>query len=177
MGRRATASVAAMSVAAALTVAGSAAEVRPAPFSLTERQAQEVGVFAGFVDAFNRRELRRALGYLTIDASVTDCDYRHVRTVQITGKPALTRWLSQRFADRDMLRLGRVYNENADQPTGVLAVDFSRRASNTLRGLGFPDGVKPQLTAKVIFARTAGARIVRFSNGPLGGSAEPCRPE
>jgi hypothetical protein len=86
------------------------------------------------------------------------------------------RWLNQRFADRDYLQVGRVYNENPETPTGGLGVEFSRRTSKTLRALGFPNGIKPQLSAKVRLTSVGVSRIAVFANGPVGGSQDSCRP-
>jgi hypothetical protein len=143
---------------------------------LTGRQAQEVGVVAGFLGAFNRRQLQKSLTYLSADPTVSDCDYRRMRAVQVSGKRSVKRWLNQRFADRDYLQVGRVYNENPETPTGGLGVEFSRRTSKTLRALGFPNGIKPQLSAKVRLTSVGVSRIAVFANGPVGGSQDSCRP-
>jgi hypothetical protein len=149
----------------------------PKTFTLTGRQAAEVSVVSGFLGAFNRRQLQRSLAYLSVDPTVSDCDYRQVRAVQVSGTRSVERWLKQRFADRDYLQVGRVYNENPEMPTGVLGVEFSRRTSKTLRALGFPNGIKPQLSAKVRITRGGIPRIAVFANGPVGGSQESCRPK
>ncbi len=131
----------------------------------------------GFVDAFNRRQLQRALGYLAPGVQVTDCDYKRIKVVEVTGKTTAKIWLTRRFADRDTLLLSRVHNDNADQPTGVLAIEWARRRSNTLRSLGYPTGITPTLAAKVVFTTTGQPLIARFANGPFGGSLDACRPQ
>lgn len=40
------------------------------------------------------------------------------------------------------------------------AVEYSRRTSNTLRALGFPHGIRPQLASKIVFTRLGWVRIV-----------------
>jgi hypothetical protein len=149
----------------------------PTTFTLSARQAEEVSVAVRFVQAFNQRQLRAALALLTRSADVSDCDYRRVRAIEMRGRSQVTRWLRQRFRDRDDLQVARISNANPEQPTGVVAIDWARRTSNTLRSLGFPTGIKPQLGAKVIFTTTTPIRISRFANGPVGGSPELCRPQ
>jgi hypothetical protein len=149
----------------------------PTTFTLSARQAEEVSVAVRFIDAFNRRQLRAALALLTPTVDVSDCDYRRVRATAVRGRRQVTTWLRQRFGDRDHLEVARIWNTNPEQPSGVVGVGWARRASNTLRALGFPAGIKPQLGAKVVFATTKPVRISRFANGPVGGSPESCRPQ
>lgn len=148
----------------------------PTTFTLSARQAEEVSVTVRFVGAFNQRQLRAALALLTRSADVSDCDYRRVRATEARGRSQVTKWLRQRFRDRDHLQVARIWNANPEQPTGVVAIDWAKRTSNTLRSLGFPTGIKPQLGAKVVFTTTRPVRISRFANGPVGGSPESCRP-
>ena len=73
--------------------------------------------------------------------------------------------------------LESVRNENPDPSTGahVVAVAYARRTSDTLRALGFPNGINPQAATKVVFTATDD-RIRAFANGPFGGPSELCRP-
>jgi len=75
------------------------------------------------------------------------------------------------------LVLESVRNENPDPSTGahVVAVAYARRTSDTLRALGFPNGINPQAATKVVFTATDD-RIRAFANGPFGGPSELCRP-
>jgi hypothetical protein len=147
----------------------------PTTFTLNARQAEEVSAAVQFMDAFNRRQLRAALALLTRSVDVSDCDFRRVRATEARGRRQVTKWLRQRFRDRDHLEVARMWNANPEQPSGVVAIDWARRTSNTLRSLGFPAGIKPQLGAKVVFTTTRPVRISRFANGPIGGSQELCR--
>jgi hypothetical protein len=149
----------------------------PATFTLTARQASEVSVVVRFISAFNGRHLRAALALVTPSIGVSDCDYRRVAATEARGRLQVAAWLRLRFRDRDQLTVARISNANPDQPSGVVAVDWAKRTSNTLRSLGFPAGIKPQLSAKVVFATTAPVRISRFANGPVGGSPSLCRPQ
>jgi hypothetical protein len=149
----------------------------PVTFSLSARQALEVSVVVRFVSAFNLRQLRAALALVTPDADVSDCDFRRVAATEARGRVAVRAWLRQRFRDRDQLTVERISNENAEQPSGVVAVDWAKRKSKTLTYLGFPGGIKPQLSAKIVFSTTPPVRISRFANGPSGGSVSVCRPQ
>jgi len=147
------------------------------PYELSELQAQEVRLTVQFINAFNTRKLRPALAVFAPGAGVSDCDYRRVRAVQFLGKKQIAAWLRRRFTDRDHLGVARIFNENPAAPAGAVGVDYRSRTNRTLRALGFPRGIKPQLGSKVRF--TLGRRpllIEAFANGPLGGSREFCRP-
>ncbi len=164
------------------SVSGTAGQSRtnlqpPTTFTLTARQASEVSVVVRFISAFNGRQLRAALALATPSIDVSDCDYRRVAATEARGQREVATWLRQRFRDRDHLTVAHIWNENPDQPSGVVAVDWAKRTSNTLRSLGFPAGIKPQLSAKVVFTTTGPVRISRFANGPVGGSPSTCRPQ
>ena len=178
MRRRWTVAAAALGALAAIGTAGSASSPpRPAPFSVTRYQAAEVSVVVRFLDAFNARQLQVALGVFQPSANVGDCDYRNVRAVNVHGRREIARWLRQRFADHDRLIASRIVNENPAQPEGVVLVEYARRTSDTLRALGFPNGIEPQGATKVVFTRAIPPRMLVFGNGPGAGPPEPlCRP-
>ena len=136
-----------------------------------------VATLVAFLDAYNAGRVDAALALLTADVSVSDCDYRAVGVTFANGTEAARRWLLDRAADHDQLVLESIRNENPDPTTGshVVAVAFTRRTSDTLRSLGFPNGIAPGLADKVVFTGTDD-RIRGFANGPGGGSAEFCRP-
>lgn len=142
-------------------------------FRLTGDQAREVSILVSFVSAFNNASLREALSLLTENVNVSDCDYQHRVAVQFNGQAEAEAWLRQRFSDHDQLRIESIADENPQQRLGVLGVSWARRTSDTLRLLGFGDGIKPQSGAKVIFMD---ARIWRFAMGPVGGQASLCNP-
>jgi hypothetical protein len=157
----------------------------PTTFSLTARQAEEVRVVTEFVEAFNERRLATALALFTSSreyvrfVSASDCDYRRVVAVGFLGRSGVRTWLRRRFADRDHLTLETVYDENPEQPLGVVLLTYSRRTSRTLAALGFPRGIRPQLATKVGFTPRGPVRMTTFANGPLGGSdphPRECRP-
>jgi hypothetical protein len=147
----------------------------PATYSLTARQAAEVSAAVRFIAAFNQRSMRLALALLAQDVAISDCDYRHVRTIEFIGRTAAKTWLQQRFRDRDNLDIGQVFNDNPAQLTGGLGIDYARRTSKTLRALGFPRGFKPRLVTKVAFTPSKPIRIRTFALGALGGPPELCR--
>jgi hypothetical protein len=107
-------------------------------------------------------------------AVVSDCDYRKVEDVDFHGRIEITGWLRARMADHDHLMVGRIYDENPEQPVGVVGVEYQRRTSDTLRALGFASGIRPKVATKVVF--TPDGHFQRFANGPFGGPSEVCRP-
>jgi hypothetical protein len=176
MARIAVGAVGLLATAAVATAHGSGGASRPAPYSLVGRQAQEVAVATRFVNAFNAHNLRQALATFAPNARGSDCDYRHVQVVLFNGRREIATWLRNRFADDDHLGIARLWNGNAAQPLGVLVADWAIRKSRTLRQLGFPHGIVPQLSAKVVFTRGFPPRIIAFGNGPGGGDPSVCRP-
>jgi limonene-1,2-epoxide hydrolase len=177
MSRIAVGAVGLLATAAVATAHSSGRGTQPAPYSLGARQAQEVAVTIRFINAFNAHKLEQALATFAPDAGGSDCSYRPVQVVRFRGKREIAAWLRKRFADDDRLGAGRVLNENAAQPVGVLAVEWAKRKSKTLRRLGVPQGIVPALGAKVIFTRgSSSPRIRVFSNGPGGADPNLCRP-
>jgi hypothetical protein len=157
-------------VTPAPTTPATTTEQAPGVFSVSAAQAQEVAVVVPFLRASNAGRLRQALALLAADPNVSDCDYRAAEGVQFKGRAAVAGWLRQRSADHDRLQLARIFDQNPDQPVGVVGVEYQRRTSDTLRALGFRTGITPQ-TTKVVF--TADHRIQWFVSG---GSSGSCRP-
>lgn len=143
-------------------------------FSVDAQQAHAVATVMNMIQAYNAGRLAETLAFFDESIGYSDCDYRLVRTMSGRGKDEATQWLQRQFAVHDQLTVHRIENTN---PTGgpVVAVTYARRTSDTLRALGFPDGIEPQLATKVVFTQTRD-RIGAFANGPYGGSAELCRP-
>ena len=128
------------------------------------------------IDAYNSGRLDQIQPLLEDGISWSDCDYKTVALVALVGKTQVVGYLRQRFADHDQFTVADVWNQNPDADGAqTVAVDYSRRSSDTIRALGFPGGIRPTLATKVIFDST-GDRIRGFSNGPGGGSTEVCRP-
>jgi hypothetical protein len=170
--------VGAAALAATATVAvahGSGGPARPTTYSLAGRQAQEVAVTIRLINAFNAHNLRQALATFAVNASGSDCEYRHVQVVSFGGKREIAAWLRRRFADDDHLGIGRVFNENPEQAVGGLGIDWSSRRSKALRQLGFRRGIVPRVSAKLVFTTGSPPRIARFANGPVGGDPNACR--
>jgi hypothetical protein len=154
----------------------------PTPDPLTFRvggsQARMVATLVAFLDAYNSGDVSRALALVSDDVSISDCDYRGPTLLNAIGRDATRQWLTDRVADHDQLTLESIRNENPDPTSGshVVAVSYSKRASDTLRALGYPNGIVPQTATKVIFT-AADDRLRAFANGPFGGPIALCRPQ
>jgi hypothetical protein len=133
-----------------------------------------VATLVAFVDAYNAGRVDAALAMLTDDVSVSDREYRPVRVIQARGTDQARRWLRERAAQHDQLVLESVRNENPEPASGshVVAVSYARRTNDTLRALGFSNGIVPHTATKVAFT-TSDDRIRAFANG---GTDELCRP-
>ncbi len=147
------------------------------PLTLDAQQAQEVAVLIAFINAYNAGRVDTALALFGPPWVWSDCDYRHGVVLAGQDKASLRRWLQQRAADHDWLDIGRITVGTVQEE--ALGVTFKRRTSDTLRALGRPQGIAPTLSAKVIFDGRSGAAarpsIMRFVNGPYGGSLGFCR--
>jgi hypothetical protein len=135
-----------------------------AVFSVDRNQAKQVATIVDFVNAWNTRQLSKALALLAPGASMSDCDYRLHRAVILKGKTQIAAWLRKRFADRDSLTIARIWNEVPYQDDAA-GVDYDRRVS-----VLFPNGIVPKVQTKVVFARSG--RIAGFANGPGGAPAD-----
>jgi hypothetical protein len=165
----------AAAVAVALVVvlsAGGSTRRSSAVFSVDARQASQVAAIVDFIHAWNTRQLTKALALLAPNASTSDCDYRTHRAVSLRGKTQIASWLRKRFADRDVLTIARIWNENPTEDR-VAGVTYDRRRSKL-----FPGGTLPNGSTKVIFA--SDGRILTFANGPFGAppdqQTEVCSP-
>ena len=139
--------------------------------------APRVALTEQFIEALNRGDRATILTLLSDDPTVSDCDYAAAKAVSFRGRGQVTSWIDARIADHDRLVAERIENGNTDAATAAIGVVFARRTSDTLRGLGFPDGVKPQGGAKVEFIGIGDSlRIGTFANGPVGGPPTLCVP-
>lgn len=152
----------------------------PAATTLSARQAQAVATLAAFLRAFNAGEVDTALATFGEPLSWSDCDYARGVGVSGTSRDSLGAWLRQRAADHDRLTLGEV---TLGGPDGlIVGASFAHRASDTLRARGFPEGIAPQLAAKVVFDYSNPASgsprglIGAFANGTVGGPTADCDP-
>jgi hypothetical protein len=157
--------------------AADAADVRPttAPAGGARLSPAPRGeaVVAAMLDAYNAGRLDDVLALLDDGVTWSDCDYRAGAAVGFAGKAEVADWLRQRLAERDRLEVGTIEGSSGNPPVG--AVNYRRRTSDSLRALGFPDGIAPKIGTKVALT-SGGDRIDVFANGPLGGSPEACRP-
>lgn len=131
------------------------------------------------IDAYNAGDLDGALALVGDRIYWSDCDYRAVKAVEIEGKADLAGWLGQRFAEQDRLEVDRLDvqgPDNSPDGTVVANIEYRRRTSDTLRSLGFPQGIRPKLGTKVGLPPPY-THIEIFANGPAGGSPQACQPE
>lgn len=149
----------------------------PTGTPLTAVQAQGAATVVVFLQAYNAGQRDTALALLTEDITANDCDYRTDGVTEANGNVAVGAWLQARIADHDRLVLADVTFGTPETQTGMFAVGvgYEARMSDTLRALGFPTGIKPQLGTKVIATKT-GERIHAFINGAAGGFCRPIPP-
>ncbi len=67
------------------------------PTNLNPQQAWDVALVVDVIGAYNARQLDAVLAVLADDIGWSDCDYRRIRYIMVTGKAQLAHWLRQRF--------------------------------------------------------------------------------
>jgi hypothetical protein len=87
-------------------------------------------------------------------------------------RTAVARWLRERAHDRDRLTV-RSIRLLGKQPAGA-AISYTRRSSDTLKQLGFPDGIEPMNETKLGFTTLGPVRFTFFTNAT--GNGRPCAP-
>jgi hypothetical protein len=143
----------------------------PGPYVIGARNAADVTTLVNFETAYAAGQLNRALTLIADAVVVSDCDYVTGQGVESRGKDETARWLNGKFADHDRFEVARMYNASG-QP-GVIGVVFSRRTSDSLRALGFSDGIRPPGSAK---ATLSDDRVASLALANLGGKVAECTP-
>jgi hypothetical protein len=139
--------------------------------------APRVVLAARFIEAFNRGDRPAVLALMVEDPVVSDCNYATAKVVERRGRDQVSTWLGGRIADHDRFTIERIENGNTDASSAAIGVTFARRTSDSLRALGFADGVRPQSAAKFEFTGSGtDLRIEVFANGPGGGPSKLCEP-
>lgn len=137
---------------------------------LVVAQARGVATVLAFFSAYNEGRVDEALRLLTDDVLLTDCDYRAGRSIRADGKDQAAALIRAKVADHDAFVLGEFgFNPPEDVVGRMFAIDISyaRRTSDTLRSLGFPDGIVSRLAAKAILTKD-GDRLRALANGSDG---------
>jgi len=142
------------------------------------REVQARDAVVAFMRAFNRHDATAALAWFTTDPRFTryvganDCDFSRGETVAFYLRTAVARWLRERAHDRDRLTV-RSIRLLGKQPAGA-AISYTRRSSDTLKQLGFPDGIEPTNETKLGFTTLGPVRFTFFTNAT--GNGRPCAP-
>lgn len=156
-------------------------EVTPASLTTKEtapptagRDARAEAVVSDLLRAYNAGQIHEVMALVDDEITWSDCDYGATKAFALTGKDRLADWLQRAFTDHDSLDVMVIRVTPGTPPVGE--VIYRRRTSDTLRSLGFPDGIKPKSGTKVALTPTSD-RILAFANGPSGGPHGLCRPE
>lgn len=139
--------------------------------------APRVALVERFIAAIDRGDRSAVLALMIDDPIVSDCDYANVAVVEVRGRDKVSAWIDGRVADHDRFTVERIENGNTDASSAAIGVVFARRTSDSLRALGFADGVRPQSETKIRFSGSGNdLRIETFANGPGGGPSKLCKP-
>jgi hypothetical protein len=132
-------------------------------------------VILTFFNALNTGRFDDATALLDDDIGISDCNFQAIKNISFAGKLEASKWLRERIADHDHFFVNDLEGPGTS-PT-VFGVGFDRRTSDTLRLLGFPNGIRNQVGAKVILTSDL-KRLVRLALGPGPLSdGSTCRPE
>jgi hypothetical protein len=159
---------------------GVTAAPRPSPvvsdgstFKIDADHARAVTRAVELIDAYNAGNLDAVLSLLADSvAAWGDCDgTAFVGVTRPTSKVDLVPMLRARFADHDHLEIGLLSNSNPDASSNrVVGIAFSRRSNDTLRALGFPDGIVGPQTNKTVF--DSSFHVIAFASAS---SQQDCR--
>jgi hypothetical protein len=150
-----------------------AASASPSPssdaFRVNADEAAAISTVERFIHSINAGDINGVQALVAQDAGGSDCDYIQRTVVVFIGKPSVMQWLRAHIADHDRLTVGSIFNAN-EVFTPVVGVEFANRSSDTLARLGFPGGVVPSLSAKVVLTPDM-TQVGGFNLGP--GGADP----
>ncbi len=149
-----------------------------APRTDLSRQQAALSTLGHFFAAFNAHHPAAALTWFTNDpryvryVGANDCDYRTRRTVGFSNRAQVSGWLKARARDHDRLVVANV-RLIGTRPAGA-AISYRLRQSDTLRSLGHPQGIVPDIATKVGFTTRGPVRITQFASA--AGTDRPCGP-
>jgi hypothetical protein len=135
----------------------------------------DVIVILDFFNALNAGNFDDAVARLDDGIGISDCDFQALKNISFAGKLESAQWLRARIADHERFFVNDVLGGGLSP--SVWGVEFDRRTSDTLRRLGFPNGIRNQISAKVILTSDL-KQLDRLALGPgplSDGSS--CRPE
>jgi hypothetical protein len=135
----------------------------------------DIIVILDFFNALNAGNFDDAVALLDDGIGISDCDFQALKNISFAGKLESAQWLRARIADHDRFFVNDVLGGGLSP--SVWGVEFDRRTSDTLRRLGFPNGIRNQISAKVILTSDL-KQLDRLALGPgplSDGSS--CRPE
>lgn len=136
---------------------------------------ERVALIGRFLTALNAGEADVAVEAFAADSGFSDCDFIHARAYEQRGLSNVKAWIRERVQDHEAL-VAATY-EVPDLDPLVAGISFASRSSDTLRRLGFPNGIVPDLAAKVRFTRRDGPLLIEeFASAPIGGPSTACRP-
>jgi hypothetical protein len=132
------------------------------------RRREALQAVARFFAAFNAHQPARALVWFTNDpryaryVGANDCDFRNHTTVGFLGREEVGGWLKVRARDHDRFVVDHV-RLIGTRPAGA-AVTYRLRQSDTLRALGYPQGIVPDVVTKVGFTTRGPVRFTQFAS-------------
>jgi hypothetical protein len=139
-----------------------------------------MGTVAAMVEAYNVGDVDSVMRLLADQVVWSDCDYREQTVVgfhRLTPREEIASYLLGRFADRDHLEIATISYTTPDAPGSVgraVSVVYGRRTSDTLRSLGFVNGIRGPSATKIAFGPDG--RIVSVSHASFPAVPGECRP-
>lgn len=130
------------------------------------------------IDTHNAGDLDGVLALLAPEvAAWADCAGEtfvavHLPTLRPVPKAATVAYFKARFADHDHLEIGQITTSEMNGGASGVGIRFAKRSSDSLRALGFPDGIAGPMTNKTVFDDNGLIRAFANASGP-----QDCHPK
>lgn len=137
----------------------------------------EARLVLSFFNALDAGQMDAALAQLADDAQIGDCDLLKNQPVVFGGKEgtlgwvqsdaSVNEWLRERIADNEQFILRKIWvgDPSNGYTRDAVGVDLARRTNDSLRRIGYPNGITKNLGAKVILTADH-KRIMTIALGP-----------
>lgn len=141
--------------------------------------ARRVATVVKVIDAYNAGDLPGLQALLAPEvAAWADCAGDKFVAINAPSlrfpvpKAETAPYFRERFADHDHLEIGQITTVSLSGNGNGVGIKFSRRSNDSLRALGFPDGILGPQTNKTVF--DTNGLVVAFANasGP-----QDCHPK
>jgi hypothetical protein len=116
-------------------------------YHLSGEQAANLANVWSFYQAYNGQRLDAALGLLSDNPTLADCDYSNHTAIRFEGRSNVVDYLRARFADGDRWQV-EFYQDDPNGVPGQIVIIPIERSSGTLKSLGSSNGTKTKFSVE-----------------------------